>query len=179
MEYKSVIEFWFKEIDSEFWWKKDSNFDQLIKNRFQKTHAAAIKCELFEWRNHPLGRLAEIIVLDQFSRNIYRNSPLSFAYDSLALALAQEAIRIKVDLQLTPPQKSFLYLPFMHSESPLIHKYALKLFSQPGLESNLEFEIKHKKIIDRFWRYPHRNKILGRESTEEEKQFLLEPNSSF
>jgi uncharacterized protein (DUF924 family) len=179
MEYQAVIDFWFKEIDSKLWWEKDPNLDQLIKDRFQKIHSQAIKGELYNWRNEAKGRLAEIIVLDQFSRNIYRNSPLAFAYDSIALVLAQEAIFQKIDLQCSGEQKAFFYLPFMHSESKLIHEVAIKLYSQPDLKFNLEFEIKHKTIIDRFGRYPHRNAILGRESTKEEKKFLLQPNSSF
>lgn len=177
MEYQAVIDFWFKEIDSKLWWQKDANLDQLIKDKFQRIHQQAIQGELFQWRNEAEGRLAEIIVLDQFSRNIYRNSPL--AYDSMALILAQEAIYQKIDLQFTGEQKAFFYLPFMHSESKLIHEMAIKLYSQPDLKFNLDFEIKHKIIIDRFGRYPHRNDILGRKSTEEEKQFLLQPNSSF
>ena len=123
--------------------------------------------------------MAEIIVLDQFSRNIYRDQAQAFAYDSLALALAQEAISLQLDAQLSPEQRSFLYMPFMHSESKLMHEYALKLFQRLGNEINLSFEKKHKIIIDRFGRYPHRNEILGRTSTAEELEFLTQPNSSF
>ncbi len=126
-----------------------------------------------------LGRLSEIILLDQFSRNIYRDKPAAFAQDALALALAQEAIAAGIASELTVDQRSFLYMPFMHSESELIHQQAVKLFSEPGLEASLEFEIRHKKIIDRFGRYPHRNEILGRTSTVEEQQFLAQPGSSF
>lgn len=97
----------------------------------------------------------------------------------LALALSQEAISLQLDAQLNPEQRSFLYMPFMHSESKLIHAFALKLFQRLGNEINLSFEKKHKVIIDRFGRYPHRNAILGRVSTPEETEFLLEPNSSF
>ena len=179
MHYQAIIDFWFKEIESKYWWKKDSEFDRLISDRFLEIHNAATKCELYVWRDQPLGRLAEIIVLDQFSRNIYRGSPLSFAYDPLALALAQEAITAKANQSLNPDQKAFLYMPFMHSESPAIHEIALELFKEPGLESNLDFEIRHKTIIDRFGRFPHRNEIVGRQSTEEEISFLIEAGSSF
>jgi len=179
MHYDAIIDFWFKEIEPKFWWKKDSEFDRLIADRFLGVHNAATKCELYVWRDSPLGRLAEVIVLDQFSRNIYRGTPLSFAYDPLALALAQEAITAKANQSLNPDQKAFLYLPFMHSESPVIHEIALELFKEPGLESNLDFEIRHKAIIDKFGRYPHRNEILGRQSTEEEISFLKEAGSSF
>ena len=127
----------------------------------------------------PEGRLAEIIVLDQFSRNLYRDQPHAFAYDNMALILAQEAISLQLDAQLSPEQRAFLYMPFMHSESKLIHEFALKLFQRLGNEINLNFEKKHKVIIDRFGRYPHRNALLGRVSTPEELAFLTQPNSSF
>ena len=174
-----IINFWFEEIDPEYWWKKDSDFDQKIKDRFSEIHQAAIQCELYTWRKEPLGRLAEIIVLDQFSRNIYRDDPRAFTYDSIALVLSQEAIENGDDKTLKPNQKSFLYMPFMHSESKKIHEVAAKLFSQTGMESNYKFELKHKAIIDRFGRYPHRNKILDRHSTDEEIAFLKQPGSSF
>ena len=179
MHYEAIIDFWFKEIEPKFWWKKDSDFDRLIADRFLDVHKAATKCELYIWRDNPLGRLAEVIVLDQFSRNIFRDSPLSFAYDPLALVLAQEAVTAKANQSLNPDQKAFLYMPFMHSESPAIHEIALELFKEPGLESNLKFEIQHKAIIDMFGRYPHRNEVLGRQSTKEEISFLKKAGSSF
>ena len=110
---------------------------------------------------------------------MFRDSAESFAFDSLALVLAQEAVSSGVDKQLQQIEKSFLYMPYMHSESAIIHEQAVELFSQPGLENNLAFEHKHKDIIDRFGRYPHRNEILGRESTPEEIEFLQQPGSSF
>ena len=174
-----VVKFWFEEIDKKFWWKKDTELDRIIIERFQTTHNAAIRDKLFSWRKTALGRLAEVIVLDQFSRNLYRDSALAFAYDNQALVLAQEAIHIEADQELNPRQKAFLYLPFMHSESRAIHEIALTLFKAPSLESNYDFELKHKAIIERFGRYPHRNEILGRQSTAEEIEFLKEPGSSF
>ena len=136
--------------------------------------------ELYTWRHTDLGRLAEIIVLDQFSRNIFRDSPKAFASDSMALALAQEAIHNEAHLKLKTVEKSFLYMPFMHSESLVIHQEALKHFSEKGLETNYDFELKHYNIIKRFGRYPHRNKVLGRESSSEELDFLEnEKDSSF
>ena len=176
---QDIIDFWFEETDPKFWWKKDAGFDQLIADRFEVVHHMAIQDGLASWRETPLGRLAEIIVLDQFSRNLYRDSPLAFAYDEQALALAQEAIQNEADQELKIQQKIFLYLPFMHSESKAAHETALTLFKTPGLESNYDFELKHKVIIDRFGRYPHRNEILGRQSTAEEIEFIKEPGSSF
>ena len=179
MNPQSVIDFWFREIAPRQWFAKDSEFDRLIAQRFKSVHDRALKCELFPWRDTAQGRLAEIIVLDQFTRNIHRDSPLAFAADPLALVLSQEAVRVQVQRDLTAQQKCFLYMPHMHSESPLIHERAVELFSEPGLERNLEFELQHKAIIDRFGRYPHRNTILGRASTPEELAFLKTPGSSF
>jgi uncharacterized protein (DUF924 family) len=174
-----VISYWFEEVNPEDWWKGSSQFDLLIKEKFLDVHAAAGRCELFRWRENALGRLAEIIVLDQFSRHIFRGKPESFAHDPLALALAQEAIRNDAQGKLGISQKAFLYMPFMHSESARIHEIAAELFAEPGLEKHLDYELRHKTIIDRFGRYPHRNKTLGRESTAEELEFLKQPGSSF
>ena len=179
MTYPDIIKFWFGEIEPENWWKKDEAFDLLIRERFSAIYQQAANCELFEWRQDALGWLAEIIILDQFPRNMFRDIPQAFATDKLAVILVQEAVANQVDRELTPPQKSFLYMPLMHSESALIHETAMELYSQPGLEFNLDFEKKHKAIIDRFGRYPHRNAILGRESTDEEVEFLAGPESSF
>lgn len=174
-----VIQFWFEETEPAQWWQKDETFDQEIKTRFGATHKAATLGELESWRKTPEGRLAEIIVLDQFSRNIFRDKPLAFAYDATALVLAQEAVRIGADREIDFEKRAFLYMPYMHSESAKVHEVAVELFSQPGGEYNYEFELKHKAIIDRFGRYPHRNKILGRESTPAEIEFLKQPESSF
>ncbi|MEP3349712.1 MAG: DUF924 family protein [Marinomonas sp.] len=177
--YKDIIDFWFTELEPKHWWQKDTAFDAMIQSRFGPLHEQAKAGELFSWRETALGSLAEVIVLDQFSRNIYRDKPESFACDALGLALAQFAISKGFDTELTAAERSFLYMPFMHSESKLIHVEAVKLFESLGNESNLEFEHKHKAIIDRFGRYPHRNAILGRVSTPEEVEFLKQEGSSF
>jgi uncharacterized protein (DUF924 family) len=177
--YSEILRFWFEEIDPAKWWAKDDAFDQLIRGRFSEVHARAMRCELFEWRAEAKGRLAEIIVLDQFSRNMFRGAPLSFAGDALALALAQEAVSAKADAALSATERSFLYLPFMHSESPKIHAVGLELYRKNGIQGNLDFEIRHKQIIERFGRYPHRNGIMGRQSTAEEIEFLKQPGSGF
>jgi uncharacterized protein (DUF924 family) len=177
--HKKIIEFWFEEIDPSKWWVKDESFDQLLRDRYLGLHAQANRCELYEWRQTPLGRLAEIIVLDQFSRNMFRDTAESFSSDSLALALAQEAVSIGIDKELDSKQKSFLYMPYMHSESLKIHQQAVILYDQEGMENNLEFEYKHKQIIEQFGRYPHRNEILERISTGQELSFLQQPGSSF
>ncbi|MDC9719295.1 MAG: DUF924 domain-containing protein [Gammaproteobacteria bacterium] len=179
MNYSDIIHFWYKEIPPRNWFIKDLDFDTLLKRRFADIHQRAAAGELESWRQKPLGKLAEIIILDQFSRNLFRDSPKAFAYDSQALVLAQTAIKEGADTSLSTNQKSFLYMPFMHSESVAIHEQAVKLFNQPGLENNYDFELKHKVIIDRFGRYPHRNDVLGRASTPEELEFLSGPGSSF
>jgi len=179
MHYQLVIDFWFDEIDPKQWWRQDDEFDRRIRERFGVLHAQASKCELFAWRTSALGRLAEIIVLDQFSRNMFRNTAQAFAFDPLALALAQEAITAHAPEALEPAKRAFLYMPFMHSESLLIHEIAARLFAEEGMDSNLDFELRHKVIIERFGRYPHRNAVLGRESSDEEIEFLKTPGSSF
>lgn len=175
----SILKFWFDEIERSLWFKKDDNFDQLLIERFGELHAQAAQGELYAWRESALGRLAEIIVLDQFSRNMFRNSVKAFAQDGMALVLAQEAIRVGDDLKLNTLQRTFLYMPFMHSESLAIHEIAVELFTRNGIQNNLDFELKHKAIIERFGRYPHRNALLGRESTPDELAFLSQPGSSF
>jgi uncharacterized protein (DUF924 family) len=177
--YEPVLQFWFGEISPAQWWKVDAEFDQLIMTQFSDLHAQAAQSELFAWRESPRGRLAEIIVLDQFSRNIYRGNRLAFAADSLALALAQEAVAAKADSMLSEQERVFMYMPYMHSESKSIHEVAERLFRENGPKGNYDFELRHKAIIDRFGRYPHRNSMLGRTSTDEELEFLAQPGSSF
>ena len=177
--YHDIIEFWFAEIDSASWWKKDLDFDAMIQHRFSKVHQDACLGALASWRESPQGRLAEIIVLDQFSRNMYRDMAEAFLWDGYALLLSQQAVAVGADQELPASQRSFLYMPMMHSELPDVHEEAVRLFQQEGMQGNLDFELKHKAIIDRFGRYPHRNEILGRVSTPEEQAFLKEPGSSF
>ena len=174
-----VLQFWFTEITPAQWWKVDPAFDRLISDRFSELHRQATRGELFEWRQQPRGRLAEVIVLDQFSRNMHRGTPQAFAADPMALALAQEAVAAQADLALSPAERAFLYMPFMHSESRLIHQVAERLFREHTPKHNHDFELRHQAIVERFGRYPHRNAILGRPSTPEELAFLAEPGSSF
>jgi uncharacterized protein (DUF924 family) len=176
---QSVLQFWFHEITPAQWWKVDPAFDSLVAERFGGIHAQAARAELYGWRSTPQGRLAEVIALDQFSRNIHRGTPRAFEADPLALALAQEAVSSKSDEALTQAEATFLLMPYMHSESKQIHAVAEPLFKAKTAEGNYNFELRHKAIIDRFGRYPHRNEILGRVSTPEELVFLTEPGSSF
>ncbi len=174
--FNDVLNFWFEELSPQQWWQKDDALDQSIICRFSSLHKQASQCELFHWRDCAKGRLAEIIILDQFSRNMFRDTPRSFAQDPLALCLAQQAIEVKADNALTAIERSFLYMPFMHSESLLIHKNACQLYKNNGIESNYQFELKHLAIIEKFGRYPHRNKILNRQSSVEEIAFLTQLN---
>jgi uncharacterized protein (DUF924 family) len=175
----AILDFWFDEIDSSYWWKKDLEFDRQIAERFGKIHEQARSGELFRWRDSPHGRLSEIIILDQFSRNMFRGQPQSFAYDPLALILAQEAVRVGADLKVKAERRAFFYMPYMHSESRVVQEESLRVFDQKGLEGTKKFAEKHKVIIDRFGRYPHRNQILDRPSTDEEITFLEGPGSLF
>jgi len=179
MTAQDVLRFWFEDTRPEQWWLADPAFDRLIAGRYADIHAQAIRCELHAWRKNAQGRLAEIIVIDQFSRNIHRGSARAFASDPLALALAQEAVAAGADHALDTQQRAFLYLPYMHSESRAIHAVAEGLFRDHTAPDSYDFELRHKAIIDRFGRYPHRNAIVGRESTAEEEAFLMEPGSSF
>ncbi|HKO88284.1 MAG TPA: DUF924 family protein [Burkholderiales bacterium] len=177
--YNEVLRFWFEDIDPKQWWISDPAFDTLVRDRFAPLLDQAAKGELFDWRQDAKGRLAEIIVLDQFSRNIHRGTPFAFAQDSMALVLAQEAVKSDLHRALDQNERVFLLLPYMHSESRKIHVLAERLFRAFTPTDNYDYELRHKIIIDRFGRYPHRNAILGRVSTSEEIEFLTQPGSSF
>ena len=176
---EDILHFWFTELSSKQHFAKDTALDSTIRTRFGSTLEAAARCELFAWRATPEGRLAEILVLDQFSRNVYRNTPRAFAQDALALVLAQELVANGQDRSLALTQRSFAYMPYMHSESALVHAQSIALFTQLGMDDTLRFALRHQAIIGRFGRYPHRNALLGRTSTDEELAFLNEPGSSF
>src|ERR1700688_2130018 len=152
MEMQDVIDFWFVEIDPAQWWRHEPDFDRRIAERFAALHERAVRCEMYTWRSSALGRLAEMIVLDQFSRNLHRGTARAFAADPLALALAQEALAAGHAGALTSVHRSFLYMPYVHSESRQIHEIAVALLSEPGLEESLASEIQHKAIIERYGR---------------------------
>ncbi|MCZ8252183.1 MAG: DUF924 domain-containing protein [Hylemonella sp.] len=176
---QEVLRFWFEELTPKQHFAKDAALDAQIGARFGATLQAAARGALQPWRTDAPGRLAEIIVLDQFARNIHRDTPQAFACDALALDLARELVALGLDQALPTPHKPFAYMPYMHSEDLAAHAEALPLFSQPGLENNLHFLHRHTEILRRFGRYPHRNAVLGRPSTPEELVFLQQPGSSF
>lgn len=177
--FEEVLTFWFKEIEPRNWWTVDPAFDELLRARFSGLLQQAAAGELSAWRTSARGRLAEVIVLDQFSRNVYRGMPQAFAQDPQALALAQEAVAGGSLQQLNEVERTFLLMPYMHSESRRVHVEAEALFKQFAPQENYGFELRHKAIIDRFGRYPHRNQVLGRASSAEEVEFLKQPGSSF
>ncbi|MGQ7248193.1 DUF924 family protein [Halomonas sp. V046] len=179
MRPENVIDFWFTQLTPHQWFVKDAALDGAIADQFGPTLEAAAAGELWHWRTSARGRLAEVLVLDQFPRNIHRDSAAAFAHDSQALILAQEAVAQGADRILDVPWRAFLYMPYMHSESLVVHEEALRLFDQPGLEENLRFEHRHREILLKFGRYPHRNALLGRTSSEDEQAFLSRPGSSF
>lgn len=180
MEFTEILEFWFKECSPKQWWNKDLEFDLNVKNRFRDVYEAAHLGALWSWRQTGHGRLAELIVLDQFPRNMFRDTPRAFESDLMAVALAQEAYLADIGRDWDDDNhRQFLLMPLMHSENKAVHRLAVEAFEAYRLPDNLAFELKHKTIIDRFGRYPHRNAILGRDSTDEEIAFLKEPGSRF
>lgn len=179
MHYEAVLEFWFEKTPESKWFTQDAKFDQQIRGAFYEVWQAASRGELYPWRENSRGRLAEIIVLDQFSRNLHRESATAYAQDGMALVLAQEILRQPDWPMLAAREKAFSLMPWMHSESRVIHGQAQALFATLNLSSFIDSARKHKAIIDRFGRYPHRNNDLGRTSTEEELAFLRERKGWF
>jgi uncharacterized protein (DUF924 family) len=170
----TILDFWFVEHGQDDWFSGNADFDALIAERFAQTHRQVAAGEAWHWRATPQGRLAEIIVLDQFSRQLHRGSATAFARDCMALTLAQEAIAAKADADLSSDQRMFLYLPFMHSESLVIQDEGVKLFAANGDDNALDFMVKHRDCVARFGRFPKRNAALGRVSTTEEADYMAE-----
>ena len=189
---QDVLDFWFLPASDPGygkpraeWFRKDAAFDAAIRQRFGALIALAVDGGLQEWDSQgPEGKLARILVLDQLTRNSARGTPDSFAGDALALAAARELVDGGDDRKLMPLQRSFAYMPFEHAEDPAMQELAVKLFSEltqqsPGFESSLDYARRHRDVITRFGRFPHRNAILGRASTPDELAFLAQPGSGF
>jgi len=193
-----IIEFWFPPEQARadaLWWGKDPALDAEIERRFGPTLARASQGELDDWAASARGRLALVVVLDQFSRNIYRGDAKTYAQDARARALAHEGLSRGHDRELTPHQRLFLYMPLEHSEAlddqqrcvELVEALAADVAAEPGVSEDrrkrfanyIDYAIAHRDIVARFGRFPHRNEILGRESTAEEREFLTKPGSSF
>jgi uncharacterized protein (DUF924 family) len=169
-----VLNFWFVDHGPDDWFAGKAEFDAEIEKRFAQTHFHVSRGEAWEWRARPEGRLAEIIVLDQFSRQLYRRRPEAFAQDRMALVLAQEMVGQGLDLQFEHPRRGFIYLPFMHAESAAIQSASVRLYEALADENQLKYAQEHKKCVDQFGRFPFRNEPLGRDSTEEELDYMAE-----
>jgi uncharacterized protein (DUF924 family) len=172
MEPETILAFWFEELEPGAWFRRSDAVDAAIRDRFLGTLEAAAAGELWQWRATPAGRCAEIIVLDQFSRNVFRGTARAFAQDPMALALAQECVARGDDRRMEDNQRYFSYMPYMHSESLQVHDEGLRLFTALGNERALYFEHRHREEIARFGRYPGRNEALGRNSTAAERAWL-------
>jgi len=167
-----IIDFWFVRSNPENWFASSNEFDKILHDKYFDLHQKVALGEAFTWRTSALGRLAEIIVLDQFSRQFYRSEAKAFANDAMALVLAQQLVAIKADKQLDDSQRMFAYMPYMHSESLLIHDEAVRLYEDLGNQQALDFEIEHQNIIKRYGRFPKRNTALGRNSNIAEKEYI-------
>ena len=176
---QDVLAFWFTETPPEFWYKKDAEFDARISDQFAGTvkDALAGKCDL--WANDSAGCLALILVLDQFTRNIFRGNARAFSGDDMALALSLRCVERDYIAHPEENWRRFMLIPMMHSEDLAIQEASLPLFQTQTINLTYDYAVAHRDIIARFGRFPHRNAILGRPSTEEEQLFLTQPGSSF
>ncbi len=166
-----ILQFW-SAAGPEKWWKKDDAFDAEIRERFGETHAAATRGELDHWTDSADGTLALIIVLDQFSRNLFRNDPKAFAQDRACVKIVKNAMNAGLDRQVSDDLVAFFYLPLMHCETLEDQHLCLEQMKRLNIEGNIKAAREHLEIIDKFGRFPHRNTVLGRETSEEEQAFL-------
>ena len=195
---KTILRFWFgtavndlevAEQCARLWWKKDPQVDNEIRKRFAAILEAAVNGERNEWLRDARGRLALIIVADQFSRNMYRDTPRAFAADKFSLSWCKDGLEEGADRALRPIERVFVYMPLEHSESIEDQNRSVALFRELAenvsaeqrklFDGYVDFAVRHREIVQRFGRFPHRNAILGRESTAEEAEFLQKPGSSF
>jgi uncharacterized protein (DUF924 family) len=187
---EKILAFWFgaqegldREATRKRWFSKNPAFDAQIRDRFLADHEAAAAGVLARWAESARGALALIITLDQFPRNLFRDTPRAFATDAKALQVAQDAVRRELDRELPATERLFVYLPFEHSEDLAAQERSVELITQlegePDMASVIDYARRHRAVIARFGRFPHRNRILGRASTAEELAFLREPGSAF
>ena len=169
---KEIIDFWFDEEVKKWWFNSTEAFDEKIKKEFEETYDAGIDGLLKSWEETAEGALALVVLFDQFPLNMYRGDKKGFEAEALSRDIATEAIKNKFDIQLSLPQRAFLYLPFMHSENVDDQQTSVDLFEAAGLNDNLRFAKHHQNIVKRFGRFPHRNEMLGRKSTPEEELYL-------
>jgi len=189
-EPREVLDFWFGREGEEgygeyrqAWFTKDAEFDREVRDRFESVHEEAAAGRLEGWKDEAQSCLALIIALDQFPRSMFRGDPKTHATDADAAAAARHAVEHAYDRELPSFQRLFVYMPFMHSEDLEDQRFSVELFqglaAETGSEDLLGYAVRHMEIVERFGRFPHRNQILGRETTPEEAKFLTEPGSSF
>ena len=197
-DHRLILDFWLGESLDDFqiieqksslWWRKDDELDREIESTFSAALESLIARQLTAWKQDAESLLAMIILADQFSRNIYRNNEKAFAQDDLALALTLEGLESRIDLKLGTVQRIFFYLPLEHSESMAMQDRSVEMFEQlydssaenirQKMKGNLDYAISHREVIEKFGRFPHRNAILGRESSSEEIEYLKQPGSGF
>ena len=198
VDFKQVLDFWFGNADSDLeileqksslWWKKDADLDAEMAERFSATLDGLVAGELSGWGKKPVSLLAMIVLADQFSRNIYRDTEKAFAQDELALALTLQGLETRIDLQLGKIHRIFFYMPLEHSENLSVQDRSIEMYrelyeSAPEdlkvtIKGDLDYAILHREVIEKFGRYPHRNVILNRNSTDEEIEYLKQPGSGF
>lgn len=176
---ESVLKFWFEELGEKGWFQPPDGLDNLIRDRFAGLHLAMARGDLSAFHSSPEHRLAAIIVLDQFPRNMYRATPLAFSTDWLALREARLLLAENLDRKLDVHSRCFSYLPFEHSENLADQDRSVALFDDLGDANYLDYAKRHREVIRQFGRFPHRNKVVGRESTEAELEYLSQPGSGF
>ena len=176
---EDILAFWFGELQPPQWFRSDPAVDAVIASRFGTTLEALRERVPENWTSTARGTLATVIVLDQFPRNIHRGTPQAFSSDATALALSASAIARGLDRGLNEVERQFLYMPYQHAEDLAVQERSLELYAALGNANVLDFARRHRDIIARFGRFPHRNAILGRASTAEEAVFLTQPGSSF
>ena len=174
-----ITHFWFTEIDPKAWFEKNDDFDEILRKRFGATVQQALDGRLADWAETAEGAMALILLLDQFTRNIYRDTPKAFAGDTQALKLCAHCREAGFFANVAPDWRRFILMPMMHSEDIAVQDASLPLFQKYTEEHTYGYAVRHRDIVARFGRFPHRNAILGRESSPEEVTFLAEPNSSF
>jgi uncharacterized protein (DUF924 family) len=176
---EDVLNFWFEELSYDHWFTPSAELDRECGRRFQASHLALSRNLDDVWRSSPRNRLAAIILFDQLPRNMYRGAPLAFATDGLALREAKLAAGASADMAVPKDWRAFFYLPFEHSENLADQTMSVKLFTELGDPSYLDFAIRHREVIEQFGRFPHRNALLGRASTPAEEAYLAEPGAGF
>lgn len=179
VSWKEVLDFWFDPKHLPLHFEANTEFDELIRSKFLDTWKAASEGLLVHWRKNIKGRLAEIIVLDQFSRNLWRDDIRSYTQDKMTIVLAQEALNHPDYNKLSSLEKKYILLPFMHSESLELHNWAYKYFLELGDKEFMRYEMLHREVLEKFGRYPYQNKELGRKSTAEEIKYLKEKDGKY